>query len=238
MDSFGFKPAPEKAGITVLALDYSKPPDEKLDVRSAAMIQRAKDFVCDSPEKYKTGDLVISECASLVKAIKGIHDPICDATNKAHKIATGARKKLIDPINEASKLLDAKLGNFKMAHDRKLLAEKRKLEAEAQKEQEEAALAQAVELEKDGAPPELVKQVLETAHEPVAAMVSEAPVLTSSNSRTADWDIEIVNKVLVPHRYLSVNEGAIRTAVRNAKGDIKITGVKVIETFKTRRKAL
>lgn len=213
-------------------------PDEKLDLRAVAMVERATAFVCASPDDYKVGDRVVSECASLVKRIKEIHDPICDATNKAHKAATGGRKKLIDPINQASKIIDDKLGNFKMKHDRQVAEEQRLLEEEARKEQEDHALTQAAQMEKEGLSKEVIEAVLETANDPVRVAAPLTPALTSNNSRTIDWDIEIVDKVLVPWRYMNVNEAAIRAAVRAAKGDIKISGVKVIETFKTRRKAL
>lgn len=213
-------------------------PDEKLDKRSEAMLDRANAFVCKTPEDYKAGDLAVSECAALVKRIKEIHNPICDATNKAHKAATGARKKLIDPIAAASKIIDTRLGNFKMAYDRKIAAEKKALEDKARKEQEEAALAQAAELEAEGAPAEIVEAVLETANEPAAAMKPETPTLSSNNSRTPDWDIEIIDKKLVPDYYKTVNEGTIRADVKSRKGNIKIPGVRIIDTFKTRRKAL
>lgn len=36
---------------------------------------------------------------SLLKEIKDTFDPICDAANKAHKAATGARKKYTDPVD-------------------------------------------------------------------------------------------------------------------------------------------
>jgi len=241
----------DKPEIIIQAPDYGKPaegqflmpdkvtmPDEHLDKRSMAMLERANAFICKSPDDYKRGDQVVSECAALIKAIKGIHDPICKATNAAHKAATGGRKKLIDPIEAASKVIDTRLGNFKMAYDRKIAAENKALEDKARKEQEEAALTQATQMEEEGAPEEIVKAVLETAHEPAAAMKSETPVLSSSNSRTPDWDIEILDKKLVPDYYKTVNEGTIRTDVRSRKGNITIPGVRIIDTFKTRRNAL
>lgn len=252
MDQHGFKDETKpKFDIVIQAPDYSKPAeekflmpdkpapvDEKLDKRSAAMIERANAFVCKTPEDYKRGDLVVSECAALVKTIKLIHDPICVATNTAHKIATKARKDLIDPINQASKIIDIRLGNYKMEFEKKKAAEQKRLDDIARKEQEDAALNEAAQLEKDGAPKELVDAVLETANEPRQGQKSETPDLSSNNSRTPDWDIEIVDKKLIPVHYVTVNEGAIRTAVRSAKGNIKIPGVKIIDTFKTRRKAL
>lgn len=245
-EKYGFKDESQEEpqeGIVMQFPDYGLPdkidmPDEKLDVRSAAMIARAGMFICTNPEQYKAGDLVVSECAALVKRIKEIHDPICMATNTAHKIATKARKDLIDPINQASKIIDAKLGNFKMEHDRKVAEEKRLLEEKATKEQEEHALKQAAQMKKDGAPAEAIKAVLETANDPVQVVQTTAPDLCSQNSRTMDWDIEIIDKSLVPEYFKTVNEGSIRASVRSAKGEIEIPGIKVIETFKTRRKSL
>lgn len=234
----GFKDETEP-GILIQAPDYGmKPVDEKLDQRSINMLGRANAFVCKSPEDYKMGDQAVSECAALVKRIKELHDPICDATNIAHKVATGARKKLIDPINAASKIIDTRLGNFKMAYERKIAAETKALEEEVRKAQEESSLAQAVDLEEAGAPEELVDDVLATADEPAAAMKPEAPALSSNNSRTPDWDIEIINEIMIPLKYRTVDEAKIRKAVRESKGTLKITGVRVIETFKTRRRAL
>jgi len=234
----GFKDETGDSPVATLMPDPPKPFDEKLDVRSQQMLERANAFQCTTPERYKAGDLAVSECAALVKRIKEIHDPICAATNTAHKIATGARKDLIDPINQASKIIDGKLGNFKMAHDRKIAAEKKDLEDKARKEQEDAALEQAAEMEKEGAPAEVVEAVLELGEGSVAVEKPQTQELFSKNSRTPDWDIEIVDKSLVPDYYKTVNEGAIRTDIRSRKGNITIPGVRIFDTFKTRRKAL
>ena len=116
--------------------------------------------------------------------------------------------------------------------------QKKVLEDKARKEQEDAALEQATQMEEEGVVSEVVDLVLESAHDPVQVEKPTGPELSSSNSRTADWDIEIIDKILVPNHYKTVNEGAIRAAVRAAKGNIKVPGVKIIDTFKTRRKAL
>ena len=217
-----------------------KPPDEKLDQRSVTMLATANAFVCVSPEAYKVGDMAVSECASLVKRIKEIHDPICDAAFKVHKVSTAARKKLVDPIEQASKIIDIKLGNFKMAHDRKIADEKKVLEDKARKEQEDAVAVQVAQMEKEGADKEVIKMVQETASDPVEVEKPGTPTLTSKNSRTADWKIEIVDKILIPEHYktIVVDEAAILKKVRQEKGNIKIPGVKIEDTFKTMRKAL
>ncbi len=239
-NQYGFKDETQygKSPVITLMPDLPKPLDEKLDVRAEQMLERAQAFTCTTPEEYEVGDRVVSECASLIKRIKEIHDPICKATNLAHKTATGARKDLIDPIDRASKMIDNTLGNYKMQHDRKVAAEKKVLEDKAREEQEEAAQEQALKMEKDGAPKELVDAVLDIGTESVEVEKPQTPELYSKNSRTPDWDIEIVDKNLVPEYYKTVNEGAIRADVRSRKGNITIPGVRIFDTFKTRRKAL
>ena len=93
-------------------------------------------------------------------------------------------------------------------------------------------------MKKENAPQEVIDAVLDTAHDSVQVIQSTAPDLSSNNSRTADWDIKVIDKNSIPEYYKTVNEGAIRMAVRGAKGNITIPGIRIIDTFKTRRKAL
>lgn len=239
-NTYGFKDETQhgKSPVVSLMPVLPEPVDERLDARSINMLERAKAFTCTTPEEYEVGDKVVSECAALVKRIKEIHDPICKATNVAHKTATGARKDLIDPIERASKMIDNTLGNYKMQHDRKVAAEKKVLEDEAREASERVCLEQAEELERANAPKELVDAVLEMGTESVQVEKPQTPELYSKNSRTPDWDIEILDKELVPDYYKTVNEGAIRADVKSRKGNITIPGVRIFDTFKTRRKAL
>lgn len=244
METFGFKPGDSGTEIIIKAPDFGlpdklEPASEQLDKRSLAMLDKANAFQCTTPHAYKDGDLAVSECMALIKRIHAIHDPVCQATNLAHKASTKARKDLIDPIEQASKIIDTKLGNYKMAHDRKIAEEARVLQEKAQKEQREAAVAQAEQMEKEGAVSEVIDLVLKSADDPVEAPKPETPQLHSKNSRTLDWKIEIIDKNLVPDHYktILVDEVSILKKVRTEKGNITIPGVRIEETFKTRRKA-
>jgi len=229
------------------ALDYgfkdesplvvSKPVDEKLDARAAQILEKAQTFTIRNREDFKLADGIVSEGAALIKGIKLIHDPICVATNTAHKLATGTRKKLIDPVKQACDILSKGMGNFKILEGRRIAEEQEEKAEQAQKEQKEAAFSQAAELEKEGAPQEAVDAVLNMANTPVQ-ITQPVDELRSRTSFTPSWGIEILDKALVPDSYKTVNEVAIRTAVKASKGDIKIPGVRIFETFKTRKKTL
>lgn len=234
---YGFKDETQYGKAPVALMDLRKPIDEKLDVRAVSILANAKAFKIQNRDDYKIADDILSEGAALIKGIKLIHDPICAATNTAHVTATGTRKKLIDPVEQACKIFQTLMGNYKLVENRRIAEEQKAKEEIARNEQEEAALNQAAQMEKEGAPLEAVEAVLSMADEPVQ-ITQPVDELRSKNSITPSWDIEVLDKVLVPDYYKTVNKGAIRTAVKLAKGNITIPGVRVFDTFKTRRKAL
>lgn len=215
-----------------------KPVDEKLDMRAARILEKAQSFKIRDREDFKLADGIVSEGAALIKGIKLIHDPICVATNTAHKLATSTRKQLIDPVKEACDILVKGMGNFKLLEERRIAQEQEEKAEKARKEQEEAAFSQAAELEKEGAPKKVVDAVLDMAKTPVQVTEPLERKLLSKTSFTPSWGIEIIDKKLIPEAYKIVNEVSIRAAVKAAQGDIKISGVRIFETFKTRKKAI
>jgi len=231
---YGFK---DESPLVILK-PIPKPVDEKLDMRAARILEKAQSFKIQNREDFQLADGLVSEGAALIKGIKLIHDPICAATNTAHKLATSTRKILIDPVKQACDILAKGMGNFKILEDRRISEEQEKKAEKARKEQEEAALSQAAELKKEGAPQKVVDAVLDMANTPVQVTEPDEEKLLSRTSFTPSWGIEIINKILVPEAFKIVDEVNIRAAVKAAKGDIKIAGVRIFETFKTRKKAL
>jgi len=230
---YGFK---DESPLIILK-PIPQPVDEKLDMRAARILEKAQSFKIRNREDFQLADDVVSEGAALIKGIKLIHDPICVATNTAHKLATGTRKKLIDPVKQACDILAKGMGNFKLIEERRIAQEQEKKAEKARKEQEEAAFSEAAELKKEGAPAEVVEAVLDMGNAPVQ-ISQPTDELRSRTSFTPSWGIEIINKILVPEAFKIVDEVNIRAAVKAAHGDIKIAGVRIFETFKTRKKAL
>jgi len=237
--SFGFKDESVANPERTMVIDHVvKRVDERLDLRAAGILAKARAFTILDRDDYSLADKILSEGAAIIKGIKLIHDPICKATNTAHKTAMGARKILIDPVDQACKIISTLMGNFKLDEFHRVAEKQQTLVKKAQKEQEDHAFNQAAEMEKEGAPKELVEAVLKMAEDPVQITQPVDQELRSKNSFTPSWDIEVLDKALVPDYYKTVNEGALRAAVKAAKGNITIPGIRVFDTFKTRRKAL
>jgi len=236
---YGFK---DESVIKVLSKDYFgsenlKPVDDKFDIRADRILAQARAFKIHDRIDFKSADNILSEGAAILKGIKLIHDPICAATNTAHKLATSTRKKLIDPVKEGCRIIEIAMGNFKLIEDKRIADEQRKKEEIAQKEQKDAALNQAKELKEEGAQKEVINSVLEMAKTPVQVTQPPEGELMSRTSFIPSWDIKVTDKKSVPEIYKTVNEASIRAAVKAAKGDIEIPGVHIFEIFQTRKKA-
>ncbi len=146
--------------------------------------------IVDQTSYEEAGTLLTVLIKPLIKEIHESCDPVCEATNKAHKAATGQRKKLLDPILEAEEVTKQKIG----AHEEKLeaerIAEQRRIEADqrrledaarakretAEREARELAEAEALEiaaaLEAEGKHEEAEKVIAE----PVEVYVPEEPI--------------------------------------------------------------
>lgn len=234
--TYGFQNESKVVPAQGAALEPAKM-DDHLDVRAANILQKCKSFVISCRDDFSLADKIVSEGAALIKGIKLLHDPLCAATNKAHKLATKTRKDLIDPVDAGTRHLTSLMSNYKLAEDRRVAEERRIEQEKAQKEQEEAALKQAAELEKKGAPEEVVDAVMALAEEPVIVESTKQDELKSKTSFQIDWEISITDKAAVPETFKVVDEGAILKVIRAAKGEMKIPGIQVRQTQKARRNA-
>jgi len=120
---------------------------QKLEAEVMPVVQRAQEFTVTNAQE---DEAAIEFAKELIRAEEKVHelcDPICDATNKAHKTATAQRKMLLDPILQAKKIVKDSSLAWRQAEEEKRLAEERRLQAiadeQARKEREKAEQAAA-----------------------------------------------------------------------------------------------
>ena len=197
----------------------------------------SENLVIDSDDLWTEADKKIREGQSLKDGIKEKLDPIVKERHAAHKEATAFRSSLVDPIEDGSKQLVLKMQIYKQKKKRRAAKEKKRLEEEAKTKQEDECLAQAAEMEAEGADPEAIKAVLDFAEDLQSEIYVPTTVLRSKTSFTLDWKVEVVDEFLVPEEFIirTVNTQAIKKIVQDKKGNIKIPGIKIIETEKVRR---
>lgn len=164
---------------------------EKLEQERDPLVNKARALVIVDQKSYiEAGMLLTGLIKPMIKEIHKSCDPVCEATNAAHKAATGQRKKLLDPILEAEEIIKDKIGDHqeKVEQERlqelwRIKEEQNRLAAEAgakreaaeRKAQEEAdakALEEAAALEAEGKHEEAEAVIAE----PVPVYVPEEPV--------------------------------------------------------------
>jgi len=199
-----------------------------LQERAHSILDYCKAFEIVDDQDYQMADHKVVECKNLMKVIKLHHDPVCDATNKAHKAATALRKNLYDPPDKASRILATKMGNYKQQRDAEKLEEQRLLDEKAKEEHDADCEKQAQEMEERGEP-NVAQTLREMKDEPpVTQQLTEQPLMSKTKFRK-DWEITKIFMGLVPDEYLTVDEAAIMRMIRAKKGATKIPGVEFKE---------
>ncbi len=164
---------------------------EKTEAERDPLVARARDLVVVDQDSYElAGTLLTTLIKPMIKEIHASCDPVCNATNAAHKAATGQRKLLLDPILEAEAITKQKIGDHedkvereRIAEQERIEAEQRRIEAEAKAKREEAerqareeaeseALEIAAKLEAEGKTEEAEAVIAK----PVDVYVPEEPI--------------------------------------------------------------
>ncbi len=164
---------------------------EKTEKERDPIVVLARELtIVDQTSYEEAGTLLTGLLQPMIKEIHASCDPVCEATNQAHKVATGQRKKLLDPLLEARTLTKGKLADHEDKLEAERIAEQRRIEEEqrrledaarakreaAEREAREAAEAEAIEiaaaLEAEGKTEEAEAVIAE----PIEVYVPEEPV--------------------------------------------------------------
>lgn len=164
--------------------------------------------------------------------IKSVFEPMKKKAYAAYKEILEQWKKIEAPVVEAEKYCDKLLAAwFAEQRRQREEAERKRLEAiRKQREEEERKLREALKAEEEGRKSD-AERLLEEAIEKKPAVIPPKPKpqkLEGVYSRI-DYDFEIIDESKIPREYLRPDETKIRRAIREAKGEIEIPGIKVIK---------
>jgi len=201
--------------------------------------QEAAALSVETNADYENAAEFLKRCKALEAEIRGVIDPMVDAAHKAHKAATTQRNKLLDPIQEAAKIIGRTMGTYMAKLEQARREEERRLREQRQREEEAKALELAAQLEAQAsAAREAGKQVeaemktqqaetvINTVPDVVVRVKSEAPKVSNTMTRET-WRFEVTDAAAVPREFLTVNEQAIGAMVRTMKDKTNIPGVRV-----------
>lgn len=206
----------------------------ELQVEINKIVALARDFIVDSVESIHIASGYLKDCKERLIKINETFDPIVEKAHAAHKEALAQKKKHSDPVEQAKKIIGAKVAAYESEQQKIRLEKERVAREEARKAQEEQRLAEAALLQ-DAGMSEEAEAVLVTERPLEIQKVEEAPKIEGLSFRE-NWCFEIVDVNQIPREYLIVNEKAIGAVVRSLKENAKIAGVRVFTTKTTIQK--
>lgn len=197
--------------------------------------------VTDDAGYMVAAEFLVDEIAPAIAAITEGCEPVVSAAHKAHKAACDQRKKLLDPLKAAERMLKEKMGTYQTEKLRRQREEQERLAREAAALEEDARILEAVELERVGQNEQAEKMIsgeipVDNVAPPPAPTTKLA---TASGMRTGkDWEVTITDERLVfqgiadgkiPRAAAKLDPAAIKRLVKAADGEVDYPGVYVRE---------
>lgn len=185
-------------------------------------------LVVNSPESAANATEMIGQVKRLQSLIDGRRKEIIAEPDKFVRLINSSVKPMTDRLKALEAVvLKRKLADYQMRET----LERRRIE----KAQEEARQRLQAELDKEAK----AKGVAPVTVAPVAVPTKQGPIRSESSvtSTVMVWRHEVIDPQLVPRQYLTVDETAIKAAIRG--GIREIPGVRIFEDaeIRTRRTA-
>ena len=224
----------------------------RFDASSTDITKRASEIVVDDAKSAEEAGEMLQTIKSLKKEVETYWKPITDATNKAHKAATGKRGEMLGPIEAVSSTLRGKVGVYQQkveAEERKRQQEadrlQREQEAAAKKAEEDRRLEEALHLKKMGKEEEAEAVISAPVEVPVpipTPIVAPAPKVAKGIGTMKRWTAELVDiKVLMqaiidgkaPPTLVEFNQKVASQMAVALKDSMKYPGVNFIQKIST-----
>lgn len=221
------------AGSNVLVLDTA---GKSLGNEASALEQRANFVVVQDEVGYEIAGNLLRDIKGWQKKIKDYWEPLRVSAKQSYDNVLARKKEMLDPVENAEKILKRKMGSYTMEQERKA-REQAEMQRRLAQEEAERKLAEALEMEKAGnsfgaeyamAEAEVYDQVAATT----SANVKQPKMQGVSTQKT--WRIEILDESKIPVAVNGavlrpVDKAAVLRMVKASKGQISIPGVKIIE---------
>lgn len=205
----------------------------------------------------EVGRLTITDHASLTLAgeklsvVKGMEqtiaeffEPLVSAAFRSHKALTTARKKALAPLEEAERILKARVLTYEAEQEAKRLEEEARLAELARKQAEADRLAEAIAAEESG-DVETAAALLDEPLRPVSVHLAPE-VLPPGMSKRETWKAVVVDLKafargvadgIIPCQMMTPNMSALDAQARMMKGLLTYPGVITQQEFSLAQRA-
>ena len=198
----------------------------RVEQKSLEVIDQAKAVFVVSNEDLQSAGEFLKNIKGLQKEINLVFDPIVKKAHEAHKEAKAQKTKVEAPLKEAEVLVKGAITKFTIGEELKRRAEEKRLQEEAKKKKEKEILETAEEAEARGdtiASDFAMSEEVDTSNIKVESKVEKVAGVVI----TKIWKFEVVDKSLVPDKYMLVDEKTIGQIVRADKERTDVPGIRV-----------
>lgn len=200
----------------------------RIEKNAIASRDEAKKIKVNSVASYNAAAEFALTLKEAERSVGELYDEHCQKAHELHKGLTSARKKLLDPIIEARKIVESAMSSYDR-EQRRLATEKAQKEAEEERQREIAAAKKSkdAELVKElKATPVVVDPVMIQSRTPVVAGILSKPVIKWRLKKEGDIN-------LVPRKFLCLDERALTAYVKAHGMDSEIAGIEVYSDVQT-----
>lgn len=191
------------------------------------VVKKAQDLEVTDPEGLNISAEYLKACKARKKKIGEAFDDIVKKAHEAHKAATSERKKHLDPVEKAEKIIKGKVGAYQLEQEK--IQRQREAEAreKARQAEEEKQLAEAQALQAEGMTEE-AEAVLEEER-PIEVAKVETQKMPEGVSTRDNWKFEVVDVSKLPREYIMPDTKAIGSVVKALKQNASksIPGIRV-----------
>lgn len=214
------------------------PDSAEAEKEQGSLVLHANQIIVKTPAEHGVGLAMLKAIAIAQKKVTELFKEPKAAAHAAHKAITAAEKKLLDPLDQASKIVWGKCSSFEQQQRRLAEEQERKLQEAARAAEEERQLLEAIEAEKDGQKEEAEQILAAPVEIPKVHVEAEVAKVEGISSRW-NYRCEVVDKGELI-KYVAANlaqweslldpaESELNKLAKAMRKGFKIPGCKLIE---------
>lgn len=192
------KAGPKPAQTIIISPDSTVVEQEQL-----SLVQHATQITVKDQGEHATALTMLKAIAVAERRVVDLFKDAKAAAHAAHKAITTAEKKLLDPLQQATKIVWAKCNTFGLEQQRIAAEAQRKAQEAARQAEEERQLLEAVEAEQSG-DAAAAQEILEAEVVVPEVKVEAAVAHVEGISSRTNYNCEVIDKAELI-RYVAAN---------------------------------
>jgi hypothetical protein len=204
--------------------------DPELSESAKRMLTQAKALTVTTAAEYESAAEVLQKLTAREKELEAKKKAVWDPLAKLTKAVQTLFNPPLKVLDQAKEIVKEKMSTY-ADEQRNIAAERQRLADLAAEEARETLLEKAEKAADNGNKERAYVLEARAASVQAPTIQVETPQVAGVQLRER-WLFEVTDPLQLPRAYLTVDESAIRNAVNNTKGTVKIPGVRIWSTLK------